>query len=324
MNFKVPMDKKIRTREPNLLSSEREALLTIIQDHRHIIDCRKTDGVSLDRKKEEWRKICDRFNVISGIHHREASFLKQSWENIKKRVKKDAAERKLQTFKTGGGPFNKPKEDPESDRVLGLLQATASGFNNTYDGDSSFLTSPFKSNAEILDPSAFEDDEMQESNADGEKDEETETVKDWSRYTPQMLRQPISQALKVDSTNDKQYHEYVPSEETTQSTTLSTPEAGKKMSFISERMSRRRPVLPKKVVDPSTNEAKIKTLESTLRIAEEQHELNMLHIKEEHSLKMQILQEHLCQEKLKTRILNAEMYEKCDKSDIEWLDPNME
>lgn len=92
--------KKIKQREPNMLASEREILINILEEHKQITDCKRTDGVSLERKKKEWDHICERFNGISSLHYRDAAFLKQSWENIKKRAKKDAAENKLRIFKT--------------------------------------------------------------------------------------------------------------------------------------------------------------------------------------------------------------------------------
>lgn len=101
MHNSSEVNKERVRREPNMQYSEREVLLDIMEEHVLIIDCKRTDSVNIERKRKEWEMICTKFNSMSSIYYRDVPFLKQTWENLKKRVKKEHAEWKLQSNKKG-------------------------------------------------------------------------------------------------------------------------------------------------------------------------------------------------------------------------------
>lgn len=187
-------------------------------------------------------------------------------------------------------------EDPATERVLTMFEASSSGFNNNFDGDSSFLTSPLKSNAEILDPNGPANKSSQYGENVYEDVNEVEISNDWSRYDPNKLRQPISRVLKVEGTTGslpfdevenlsepiKKMPNYSDEVEKVQK---SSGAIGKMQNYSVSKISRRRPPLQQKNVDFSVNEARKKSLLSSLDLAKEEHELNIQHKKDEHILK---------------------------------------
>lgn len=90
-----------RIRSPNLLKSEKEVLMDLVQEHFRIIENKKTDAVSVQEKNDEWDKIATGFNATSLVYHRTAENLKSAWENLKKTAKKAGAAQKGEIFKTG-------------------------------------------------------------------------------------------------------------------------------------------------------------------------------------------------------------------------------
>lgn len=64
--------------------NERMLLVNIIEDYKDIIECKKTDGVSIRKKQETWEKISNIYNSHD-VCKRDTKQLRKLWENIKQR-----------------------------------------------------------------------------------------------------------------------------------------------------------------------------------------------------------------------------------------------
>lgn len=90
-----------RKRSPNWLSSEKQLLLTLIENHFIVIENKKTDGVNMRRKLAEWQIIADEYNTATTHCHRSPVNLKSQWECMKKAAKKEASNIRMHLMQTG-------------------------------------------------------------------------------------------------------------------------------------------------------------------------------------------------------------------------------
>lgn len=98
---KANTNKTKRERMPNLVESEKLAILDLVVEHFHIIENKRTDAVTAQQKAEQWDKIAEAFNAVSNIHHRTAENLKTAWDNMKKTAKRVGSQQKADIFLTG-------------------------------------------------------------------------------------------------------------------------------------------------------------------------------------------------------------------------------
>lgn len=148
---------ELKKRAPNFSGKEKEALVNIIYNYREIIECKKTDGTTWREKDEAWEKVASSFNAqLPDNYPRSKDSLRKLYENMKKNVRKDAANDKKELTKTGGGIPEKNEKDSYNSLVLDLInRKTVYGFQNPFDSDAtdnscSKITENEASNNELL------------------------------------------------------------------------------------------------------------------------------------------------------------------------------
>lgn len=72
------LERKVYSEEEKML------LLSLIENYKNVIECKKTDGVSLRKKQDTWAKITKSYNSHN-VTKRNTRQLKKLWDNIKHR-----------------------------------------------------------------------------------------------------------------------------------------------------------------------------------------------------------------------------------------------
>lgn len=125
---------KQRIRQANFSPKEEEILLKIIEEKRHTIENKKTDAVTWEQKSKTWDEVGELFEALSGTK-RPVKNLRDKYENMKKKIKKELANEKKEIFLTGGGSRPARKHDNNTETLLRLMGTSAFGLDNPYDGD---------------------------------------------------------------------------------------------------------------------------------------------------------------------------------------------
>lgn len=127
-----------QSRVPNFTVSEKLHLMRLIAEkHARVIEDKKTDRASAEKKENSWSQITDEFNATSstGIK-RTAACLKKCYENRKKQLRKTLAEEKKEIQLTGGGPPPKVLTNEVDDILMSILnKKTLVGLQNNFDND---------------------------------------------------------------------------------------------------------------------------------------------------------------------------------------------
>ncbi|XP_069672712.1 myb/SANT-like DNA-binding domain-containing protein 3 [Periplaneta americana] len=126
-----------RVRAPNFNKYEVEILIELIQKYKHIIENKKTDGVSLKEKDATWRKIANEFGHLPGITQRTYENLKTAYENLKTKARRDSANDRLEKYKTDGGIGGPSKLDEIGERILDIIKPSVP-VKSTYDSDAAY------------------------------------------------------------------------------------------------------------------------------------------------------------------------------------------
>lgn len=105
------------SRAENYSSDEKELLVALVRDHKNVIECKNTDGVTIKMKNTAWMEIAAQFNG-SFPTQRDSKKLKDLWHNMKQRTKKKCSERRRYRGMTGGAPPPSP-EDPLIEKTYG-------------------------------------------------------------------------------------------------------------------------------------------------------------------------------------------------------------
>ncbi|KAL1428494.1 hypothetical protein MTO96_002868 [Rhipicephalus appendiculatus] len=93
-----------RKAAPRFTEDEKNVLITLVREFKHIIECKKTDVASTAKKNQTWTEIAKRYNANHGITRRDHLQLKKCWNNLKQKWKEETAREKRERHKTGGGP----------------------------------------------------------------------------------------------------------------------------------------------------------------------------------------------------------------------------
>lgn len=92
-------NKQSRKRAVNFTQAEKMILIDLILKHKHIIENKRSDNITL---KEKGLKIIENtFNSISSTELRSSEVLKSCWDNLKKKTRKFFADEKMELYKTG-------------------------------------------------------------------------------------------------------------------------------------------------------------------------------------------------------------------------------
>ncbi|CAK1602660.1 unnamed protein product [Parnassius mnemosyne] len=127
-----------KNRGPNFCANEKEILIGLILKHKHIIENKKTDAVTIAHKNEGWKVLTEEFNSLSSFNVRNTDQLRTCWDNLKRTTRKDKAATKKEIFLTGGGKPNHPPPGPFQEQVEILLGPTLDGLHNEFDSDGQF------------------------------------------------------------------------------------------------------------------------------------------------------------------------------------------
>ncbi|XP_058975869.1 uncharacterized protein LOC101890110 [Musca domestica] len=178
-----------RKRAKHFLEEEEMLLVNLVEDHKHIIENKKSDSVAWKQKEAVWKKIEDDFAASMGLR-RPWKALRDKYEVIKRKSKIELAEQKLQTYRTGGGMVT-CKVSTVSEEIASMLGDSATGLENTYDSD--FVVEPdYIDYSELNASNEF----IEESNKENNNSLNISTErKEWSTDSPQTLKKPKSKEL---------------------------------------------------------------------------------------------------------------------------------
>ncbi|XP_049520595.1 uncharacterized protein LOC125944288 [Dermacentor silvarum] len=85
----------------NFSEEEIAVLLELVSRHRSVVESKKSDAVSVSRKRESWKKIEDEFNCHHNVMPRTWGPLKKCWENLKDKWRRCNAQDIRERFSTG-------------------------------------------------------------------------------------------------------------------------------------------------------------------------------------------------------------------------------
>ncbi|XP_043473976.1 myb/SANT-like DNA-binding domain-containing protein 3 [Leptopilina heterotoma] len=114
---KARTETKKRERSQNFTLQEVSDLLNIVDEYKHIVECKQTDSVTWKEKDIACEKIASDFNSIYPTKYRSQRRLKNKYEGLKKAVKAKGANNRKESFRTGGGLKNAEDEEnlPQSE-----------------------------------------------------------------------------------------------------------------------------------------------------------------------------------------------------------------
>ncbi|EFN61163.1 UPF0439 protein C9orf30, partial [Camponotus floridanus] len=92
-------NKQLRKRAVNFTQAEKMILIDLILKHKHIIENKRSDNVTLKDKEKSWKIIENTFNSISSTEFRSSEVLKSCWDNLKKKTRKFFADEKMKLYK---------------------------------------------------------------------------------------------------------------------------------------------------------------------------------------------------------------------------------
>ncbi|KAH7978005.1 hypothetical protein HPB49_004150 [Dermacentor silvarum] len=122
-------------RKINFTDEERTILMDLMDRHRDVLECKKTDAVSIHAKKKTWEKLADEFNSNHNVRPRTSKQLKKCWDNLKEKWRRAKAEDTRQLFKTGGGTPAESQMSDELRRVGAVASHMATRLANPFDSD---------------------------------------------------------------------------------------------------------------------------------------------------------------------------------------------
>src|ERR1700679_4322916 len=105
------MDKS--SKKSSKITMEGKQFLTLlVEESRHVVECKKTDDKTNYEKEAEWERIALQFNVKFPNEQRSGPQLQVCWKNLKSAAKKDFARCRRSKLVTGGG-----EGEPEPDSL---------------------------------------------------------------------------------------------------------------------------------------------------------------------------------------------------------------
>ncbi|KAJ3661777.1 hypothetical protein Zmor_006162 [Zophobas morio] len=105
---------------------EKAILTNIIKEKGSVIECKKTDAVSLEKKSKVWEEIYAYYNAQPEVGcKRTTKQLMKCWANLKQAKRKIITEEKYDILKTGGGT----RSAKEHDTIMDLVEEAAPHLN---------------------------------------------------------------------------------------------------------------------------------------------------------------------------------------------------
>ncbi|XP_074034288.1 myb/SANT-like DNA-binding domain-containing protein 3 [Leptinotarsa decemlineata] len=179
-----------RKRSQNYTKNDRSLLLNCVSKYKHVVESKKTDGVTWKEKVTAWNKITDLYNSENANQeYRPVESLKKLYDNIKRNIRKEVAEEKTSIRCTGGGS-GITVNDPNKELALSIMNKTSVfGLDNSLDPDSN-------------DCNVVEDPEQEEIIIEFDREIENEASEEndvnalnWGDYTKRHLKRPLNPKL---------------------------------------------------------------------------------------------------------------------------------
>lgn len=125
-----------KARAKNLTPTDIELLSKLVYKYKHVVENKKTDGVTVKQKFEAWKKISEEF-CASASSPRTAEQLRNFYKNTKSNLKKELATERADIFRTGGdsAQTHKIKNNP----LLQIVQREITPLSNVYDSSSTYF-----------------------------------------------------------------------------------------------------------------------------------------------------------------------------------------
>ncbi|XP_062527556.1 uncharacterized protein LOC119628340 isoform X2 [Bombyx mori] len=295
--------KQVRKRGANYTQEEKTLLLDLIMQYKDIVESKRTGGIIIQKKKEVWITITSKYNSSCSSGPRDVDQLKALYDNMKQKSRKEISEKnkeayiqamemevvteadvtralinikedKIEMKKTGGG-FWKPKSTETDAKVLSIIKEQTEPLHNPYDSAADFF------NVEIT------------CTDEGNKLIDNDLINS-SPYTPCVALKEISMTTGLEEVTPKR----VASE--------SEGKVVKKREFsmgsgsikkINEpahiKMLQKKKVTPRKLIKKSSAEqlknTYFKKKSQNADLERKKLMIEILYIKKEHELRMQIL-----------------------------------
>jgi len=111
---------EVSKKQPPFCAYEKAKLLELINDYKDVLECKRTDFGSLNRKQKAWEDLTKHYCSQPGVTKRTSKQLKTWWHNSKKRAKKQMAIHKKSLHKIGG---KSEPGDPnyETESILAII-----------------------------------------------------------------------------------------------------------------------------------------------------------------------------------------------------------
>ncbi|PSN36016.1 hypothetical protein C0J52_12139 [Blattella germanica] len=122
----------VNWRAKNFSSFERNLLVELVLERKHIVENKKTDGASVNEKRKCWEEISTLFNASRQTENRTTKQLKELYFVLKRNARKHNNEDKMGHFQTGGGQFT-PKSDSIDLKIVGALKDQFQPDENHFD-----------------------------------------------------------------------------------------------------------------------------------------------------------------------------------------------
>ncbi|KAJ8684034.1 hypothetical protein QAD02_019826 [Eretmocerus hayati] len=133
-------------RSENFTNAEKNTFVELLPQFKDKIECKRTDAMTRQEKKQAWADLVEAFNIVSSHTPRTEENLRNLWESMKKAAKKMYDHTRIHSFNIliylfkiagGGGEKNPSKAiTPANLTVLGILGPAGVGMSNACDGDS--------------------------------------------------------------------------------------------------------------------------------------------------------------------------------------------
>ncbi|KAF9813603.1 hypothetical protein SFRURICE_014981 [Spodoptera frugiperda] len=81
-------------RSKNFTEKEKMFLLEVATDFVSVIDNKKTDGTTVEAKKQAWTALAKKYNAVSETGHRTEKQLHALYDNLKKKARKNISDDK--------------------------------------------------------------------------------------------------------------------------------------------------------------------------------------------------------------------------------------
>ncbi|XP_065281350.1 myb/SANT-like DNA-binding domain-containing protein 3 [Dermacentor albipictus] len=109
--------------------------MDLMERHRDVLGCKRTDAVSIHAKKKTREKLADEINHHHNVPSRTSKQLKKCWDNLKEIWRREKAEDTCEIFKAGGGTPADSHMGEKLLRVGAVATHTAIRLTNPLDSD---------------------------------------------------------------------------------------------------------------------------------------------------------------------------------------------